>query len=118
MSKTSELAAGGPATFGMRLLIASLAVLFLAGAMLFKVKLGPDPWSLGALVLLLSGSLIYNTLNAILAQHLRQFPGELPGGGGADHTAQGGKRVAATGVRRLLFPRALFGQQGPRHKQY
>ena len=29
--------------------------------------------ALGALVLLLSGSLIYNTLNAILAQHLRQI---------------------------------------------
>jgi putative ABC transport system permease protein len=30
-------------------------------------------YALGALVLLLSGSLIYNTLNAILAQHLRQI---------------------------------------------
>jgi cytochrome c oxidase subunit 3 len=45
MNKASDLSAGGPATFGMRLLIASLTVLFaasLVGYVVTRLRLGPD----------------------------------------------------------------------------
>jgi heme/copper-type cytochrome/quinol oxidase subunit 3 len=66
MNKASELAAGGPATFGMRILIFSLSVLFLAslvGYVITRQRLGsgvtvtvPDLLYLSTAVLLVTGT--------------------------------------------------------------